>query len=256
METYIEEIKPYGIWILIFVSTLILAEMLWSWRNHKNSYNLKDTFANISIFIGFQFFKILLTGYQLAVMGFVEKYAFFQLPHNAAVFLCSFIVADFIYYWYHRWSHTNVFLWAFHLVHHSSRYMNFTTAYRLHWFGGLINPFFYLPAILLGFPSKFLVVSIALNLFYQFFLHTRLIRKLGILEGLIDTPGAHRVHHGTNPKYIDKNFGGVFMVWDQLFETYQREEEEPVYGITSGFVGYNPFKIMVYGFKKRLRQKS
>ena len=128
--------------------------------------------------------------------------------------------------------------------------MNFTTAYRLHWFSGLITPFFYLPAILLGLPAKFLVISIALNLAYQFFLHTRLIGKLPWIEGIMDTPSAHRVHHGINPHYIDKNFGGVFIFWDRLFGTYQEEVEEPVYGITTGFVGYNPFSIMLYGFRR------
>jgi sterol desaturase/sphingolipid hydroxylase (fatty acid hydroxylase superfamily) len=146
-------------------------------------------------------------------------------------------------------------MWAFHLVHHTGSKMNLTTAYRLNWLGALISPIFFIPLALLGFPSDFIVLSYGLNLFYQFFLHTEAVGRLGPLEGLIDTPSAHRVHHGSNPEYIDRNFGGVFIFWDRLFGTYQPETVRPKYGITSGPVGHNPFKLIFSGFVDLLKNK-
>jgi sterol desaturase/sphingolipid hydroxylase (fatty acid hydroxylase superfamily) len=126
--------------------------------------------------------------------------------------------------------------------------MNLTTAYRLNWFGAIVSPLFFIPLAIAGFPPDFIVASYALNLLYQFFLHTEAVGKLPVIEGVIDTPSAHRVHHGSNPIYIDKNFGGVFMIWDKLFKTYQPESEPVVYGITTGFISYNPFVLVFKGF--------
>ena len=126
--------------------------------------------------------------------------------------------------------------------------MNLTMAYRLNWLSAIISPVFFLPLAFLGIPTDFIVLSYALNLLYQFFMHTEAVGKLGWLEGIIDTPSAHRVHHGSDPIYIDKNFGGVFMIWDRLFGTYQPELEKPTYGLTTGFTSYNPFRLVFQGF--------
>lgn len=126
--------------------------------------------------------------------------------------------------------------------------MNLTAAYRLNWFSALISPLFFVPLALLGLPADFIVVSYALNLLYQFFLHTEVIHSMGVLEGIIDTPSAHRVHHGSNALYLDKNFGGVFMWWDRLFHTYQPETEKVQYGIPGNMITYNPFKLVFQGF--------
>jgi sterol desaturase/sphingolipid hydroxylase (fatty acid hydroxylase superfamily) len=241
--------------VILFLVLLILAEIIWSWRNDKKAYNIRDTFANISILIGFQFSKFLFAGYQVAVMGWAGKYALFALPHNLLSFLSCFILADFSYYWFHRASHIWRPLWAFHLIHHSSQYMNLSTSYRLNWFSALVSPLFFLPLAVLGFPVEFIVLGYAINLLYQFFMHTEAVGKLGKLEGVIDTPSAHRVHHGSNPIYIDKNFGGVFMIWDRIFNTYQPEIEKPVYGITTGFISNNPFMLVFGGFVDFLKGK-
>jgi sterol desaturase/sphingolipid hydroxylase (fatty acid hydroxylase superfamily) len=127
-------------------------------------------------------------------------------------------------------------------------WMNFTTAYRINWFSALVSPAFFIPAALLGFPPIFIVLAFQINLLYQFFLHTEAVGKIPLLEGIIDTPSAHRVHHGSNPVYIDKNFGGILMIWDRIFGTYQPETEPVKYGITSGFAGHNPFKLIFQGF--------
>jgi len=227
---------------------LIAAEIIWSWRGDKKAYNIKDTLANISIFFGFQVSKFLFAGYQVALMTWAGNYVLFILSRNAVSFIACFILADFSYYWFHRLSHKWRPLWAFHLIHHSSRYMNLSTAYRLNWFSVLVSPLFFLPLAFIGFPADFIALSYAINLLYQFLMHTEGIGKLGKLEGIVDTPSAHRVHHGSNRLYIDKNFGGVFMIWDRIFKTYQPEAEKPVYGITSGFISNNPFVLVFKGF--------
>lgn len=233
---------------LIFLLLLITAEIIWSWRNDKKAYNVKDTLSNLVIITGFQMSKYLFAGYQLFLLKWAAGYSPFQLPHSAFILGSCFILADLIYYWFHRASHVWRPLWAFHLIHHSSTYMNLTTSYRLNWFSILISPLFFLPLAFAGFPPGYIAMSYALNLLYQFFMHTEAIGKCGRLEGIIDTPSAHRVHHGSNPLYIDRNFGGVFMIWDRLFKTYQPETEKPDFGITTGFISNNPFKLIFKGF--------
>jgi sterol desaturase/sphingolipid hydroxylase (fatty acid hydroxylase superfamily) len=239
---------PYRVYILVFLLVLVTAEIIWSWKADKKAYEVKETFSNLAVLAGFQFSKYLFAGYQLAVLGFFTAIAPIKLPHNGWVFLATFITSDFIYYWFHRISHAWKPMWAFHLIHHSAMHMNLTAAYRLNWFSALISPFFFIPVILLGMPADYIVISYALNLAYQFFMHTEAIGKLGVIEKVMDTPSSHRVHHGSNPLYIDKNFGGVFIIWDRLFGTYQPETEKVVYGLTNGFLSYNPFKLVYTGF--------
>jgi sterol desaturase/sphingolipid hydroxylase (fatty acid hydroxylase superfamily) len=241
--------------ILMFLTALILAEVVISWRLKLNNYSLKETVANLAILFGHSFSKFLFAGYQLWVLDFFKEFAVFEIPSTALTFTMCFLLVDFLFYGYHLLSHKMKFLWAFHLVHHSSPWMNLTTAYRLNWLGGLIVPIFFLPAIVLGFSPSEVVLCTALNLVYQFFLHTELVPKLGFMEKWFNTPSNHRVHHASNPIYIDKNFGGVLIIWDRLFGTYQDEQERTVYGITTGFVGHNPIKLVFHGFVDLIRGK-
>jgi sterol desaturase/sphingolipid hydroxylase (fatty acid hydroxylase superfamily) len=240
--------KHYKGSLLIVLLVLIVAEIIWSWRKDKKLYSVKGTLSNLSILAGFQFSKLLFAGYQLTILGWASDMAVCSLPANAWTFGACFILADFAYYWFHRVSHIWEPLWAFHLIHHSSQTMNLTTAYRLNWFGALVSPVFFVPLAVLGFSPTFIVASYALNLLYQFFLHTEAIGKLGVIEGIMDTPSAHRVHHGSNPLYLDKNFGGVLIIWDKIFHTYQPETEKVRYGLTTGFHSNNPFKLVFMGF--------
>jgi sterol desaturase/sphingolipid hydroxylase (fatty acid hydroxylase superfamily) len=244
----ITNMKRYPFGALAILSLLILAEIIWSWRKDKKVYQLKETVTNILVLAGFQLSKFLFAGYQLSVLGIASAIRLIHLPNNGWIFAACFVLADFCYYWFHRISHSWKPLWAFHLIHHSSPLMNLTTAYRLNWFGALVSPLFFLPLAILGFPPTYIVASYALNLLYQFFLHTEAVGKLGRIEGILDTPSAHRVHHGSNPLYIDKNFGGVFVIWDQIFGTYQPETEKVRYGITTGFIRNNPFTLVFKGF--------
>jgi sterol desaturase/sphingolipid hydroxylase (fatty acid hydroxylase superfamily) len=241
-------IGPFRIYLLLILVLLITAEIIWSWKKDKRNYEVKETFSNIAIFVGFQFSKYIFAAYQLAILGLFARLSLFKLPHTIWVFLLTFIAADFIYYWFHRISHSERLLWAFHMVHHSAMHMNLTASYRLNWFSAIISPLFFIPAAILGLPGDFIVIAHALNLGYQFFLHTEVIGKLGAIEKVMNTPSSHRVHHGSNPIYVDKNFGGVFIIWDKLFNTYQPETEKVNYGLTSGFLSYNPFILVLQGF--------
>jgi sterol desaturase/sphingolipid hydroxylase (fatty acid hydroxylase superfamily) len=241
-------------WYVLFIAVpFILVEILWSQWRHKNIYVLPEFMTNLGILIGSKVTKGFVLSYQAFCFAWVGQWALVHLPMSLAVFLLTFIGTEFCYYVHHRISHEVKFFWAFHLIHHSSPWFNLTTSYRLHWFGGLTSIIFYLPLVFLGLPPLFIAASLGISLLYQFFLHTQAIPRLGILEGLINTPSAHRVHHGANPEYIDKNYGGILMIWDRLFGTYAPETVSPVYGITTGFVSHNPFVLLFHGFKDILR---
>jgi sterol desaturase/sphingolipid hydroxylase (fatty acid hydroxylase superfamily) len=254
------EFGHYKLYVLILLFLLVTAEIIWSWKTDKKVYHIKDTFANLSVFAGFQLSKYLFAGYQLALFGLFYQYRWLTFQKSALIFLVTFISVDFCYYWFHRVSHVVKFFWAFHLVHHSSQYMNLTVSYRLNWLGVLVSPLFFIPLALIGLPLDFIVTAYAANLFYQFFLHTEAVGKLGFLEKIIDTPSNHRVHHGRNDHYIDKNFGGVLIIWDRIFGTYQPEDEKVNYGVTTGFAGYNPFvlvfKVFADFFRNRMDYKG
>jgi sterol desaturase/sphingolipid hydroxylase (fatty acid hydroxylase superfamily) len=158
------------------------------------------------------------------------------------------VVADFIYYWTHRASHRIRLLWAYHSVHHSSKEYNLSTAVRLPWFGIIGDVMFYVPAVLLGFDPVLLAIGKAFVLLYQYWIHTESIGKLGWFDRVLNSPSNHRVHHGSNPIYLDRNHAGVLMIWDRMFGTYQEElaAEPVVYGLTKPLNSYNPLVINVH----------
>jgi sterol desaturase/sphingolipid hydroxylase (fatty acid hydroxylase superfamily) len=154
------------------------------------------------------------------------------------------LVSEFFYYWQHRLSHRMRWFWTAHSVHHSPRHLNFSAAYRLAWTGTLIGlPLVFAPMILLGFSPLSIGVMLGLNLLYQFWLHNEWMPKLGILDKVLNTPSNHRVHHATNPQYLDRNYGGVLIIFDRLFGTYAPEVEPCRYGLVDGATSYNPIQI-------------
>jgi sterol desaturase/sphingolipid hydroxylase (fatty acid hydroxylase superfamily) len=221
---------------------LIGIELLWTWREEKRFYRLNDSVNDLSCGILEQvagvFLKTaLFAGYLLVF----ERYRLLEIATSStAAWVLCWVGVDFFYYWFHRLSHEVNAGWAAHIVHHQSEEMNLAVALRQSVFQGALSWVFYLPLALVGFPpAMFLAVS-SLNTLYQFWIHTRLIGKLGPLEWVLNTPSHHRVHHGRNPKYIDRNHAGSLIVWDRIFGTFQEEEEEPVYGITKPLESFNP----------------
>jgi sterol desaturase/sphingolipid hydroxylase (fatty acid hydroxylase superfamily) len=172
-----------------------------------------------------------------------------ELPsYSWAWVLLGLLINDFLFYWYHRLSHTTRFFWALHVAHHSSEKMNITTAIRGNFVNNLFHAIFWIPMLLMGFPPIIVIMSDSFSYFYQLWLHTRIIPKLGPLEYVLNTPSHHRVHHGSNPQYIDKNYGAVFIFWDKLFGTFEEEDEPVRYGLTKPFDARNPLTVAFYEF--------
>lgn len=220
---------------------LIGIELAYSFYKKLGYYRLNDSIANLSQGIGQQ-----VTGlFMKAALFFGYKYIFehwrlFDLPKTIWVWIILFIGVDFFYYWFHRMSHEINALWAAHIVHHQSEEYNLTVALRQSWFQGWFSWVFYLPLAFIGFDPLMFVTLSAFNTLYQFWIHTRAIKSMGFLEHILNTPSHHRVHHGSNPKYIDKNHAGSLIIWDKMFGTFQKEEEEVYYGITTPLASWNP----------------
>lgn len=220
---------------------LIGIELAYTIYKKLGYYRLNDSLANLSQGIGSQLVGIFLkTVTFFSYLYIYNNWRFYEFPNTIWTWLILFIGVDFFYYWFHRMSHEVNALWAAHIVHHQSEEYNLTVALRQSWFQGGFSWVFYLPLAFTGFePIMFLTVS-SFNTIYQFWIHTRAIGNMGPLEWIINTPSHHRVHHGSNPKYIDKNHAGTLIIWDRLFGTFQKEEDEVVYGITKPLASWNP----------------
>jgi len=245
-------LPPTVIAIPIF-ALLIAVEAFLVIRENRENFDRKDTWANI--FIGF------LSVVWGALFGLVTSLFYlwayelapFKMPMNAWwAWLILLFVDDFAYYWFHRISHEVRFFWNFHVVHHSSNQYNLSVAMRQSWFSGLAHWIFYLPIAFLGFPLWAFVTMHGLNLIYQFWIHTKLVGKLGFLEKIFNTPSHHRVHHGVNNEYLDKNYAGIFIIWDKMFGSFVEESEEVRYGIIKPLESYNWLWINTHGWAEML----
>jgi len=179
------------------------------------------------------------------VVGLIlaTPFAVFDIPYTWWSWVLAVVAADFTYYWMHRIEHRVRILWAYHSVHHSSPEFNFSTALRLAWVESLFEWIFFVPMILAGFDLVQTIIAIVIVVVYQNWIHTEKVGKLGWLDGVFNTPSVHRVHHGCNSQYLDKNYGGILIVWDRLFGTYEAEGEEVIYGITEPLNTINPIAI-------------
>lgn len=236
------------IFTIIFLGFAILGIVIDLLRKKKRNY--KEVLANFSIGLGNNLLSRTSYGLIFIVTFWVaEQVAFTQIPINIYTWIVTVILADFSYYWMHRIEHKVRFLWAIHSVHHSSTEFDLTTGLRLAWLESLFEWVFFIPMVLLGFDMVQTLVSLLVVVAYQTWIHTEHIGKLGWLDGVINTPSVHRVHHGANPQYIDKNFGGILMIWDRFFGTYQAEEEKVSYGLTKNIGTANPIVINFYEWK-------
>lgn len=220
---------------------LIIVEIFIARRQGKASYyRLNDSITDLSCGIGQQIIHILKKGFLLGGHFYVfNNFALFEMP-TWLMWVVALIGIDFLYYWWHRLSHEVNFLWAIHVVHHHSEEYNLSVALRQAWFSGITLWPFYVPLTFLGVHPIVLISADAINTLYQFWIHTRTIGKLSFLEWIINTPSHHRVHHGRNIKYLDRNYGAVLIIWDKLFGSFQEEEEEPIYGTVQAYGSWNP----------------
>jgi alkylglycerol monooxygenase len=225
------------VFFLLIGVELVAARLL-----ERDSYRLSDSLNDLSCGILQQVLEVFLKTALFAGYAWLySSHRWLELPANAAwAWAACFVGVDFFYYWFHRWSHEVNAGWAAHVVHHQSEEYNLTVALRQGAFQPALSWMFYLPLAVLGFPpAMFLAVS-SFNTLYQFWIHTRLVGRLGPLEWVLNTPSHHRVHHARNPEYIDRNHGGTLIVWDRMFGTFGAERQEPVYGITRPLASWNP----------------
>lgn len=229
---------------------LILVEVAASWIKKKGYYDYHDSVNDLTAGIFSQvsgvFGRFLLFGIYIWVY---ENFRFFSIPVDSILaWIACFFLVDMMYYWFHRVSHESALVWGSHLPHHQSEEYNLTVALRQGAFQGYFSLWFYLPIALLGFPPYMFLVHSQLNTIYQFWIHTRGIGRLGFLETFLNTPSHHRVHHGKNPRYIDKNYAGTLIIWDKIFGSFEPESEEVVYGTIKPLASWNPVYAQVHYF--------
>jgi alkylglycerol monooxygenase len=226
---------------------LIIIEKIYGLYKGEDSVPLMDGVSSVSSGITNALKDVL--GLSLTFISYewlASKIAFFHLEASVAAYAIAFIVIDFYGYWNHRWSHQINFFWNKHAIHHSSEEFNLACALRQS-VSSFVNLFTFLliPAALLGVPAKVIAITLPIQLFLQFWYHTKHIKKMGFLENILVTPSHHRVHHAINPQYMDKNHSQIFIFWDKWFGTFQEELEAvpPVYGITRPAQTWNPIRI-------------
>lgn len=246
--------------ILLLLSPLFVGFIAWEWYRTKQAvpprYRWQDTLANAVLALLHQGSDMLALLLLMPFFLWLYQFRWFDIELTAGTVAVAFLLQDFLYYWFHRASHHIRWLWASHVTHHSSRLMNFSTALRQ----SLTYPLsgmwlFWTPMIIAGFSPTTVFAVVALNLAFQFFVHTQAVRSLGVLDWLFNTPSHHRVHHACNPLYIDKNFGGVLIIWERLFGSFvaERDEEPCRYGITDDFQSDNPLTITFHEWRRMWR---
>jgi sterol desaturase/sphingolipid hydroxylase (fatty acid hydroxylase superfamily) len=229
-----------------FFILLIIAEMIYTRMTGRTHYDAKDSAASLLMGFGNQIAGLATGIIAVATLAWSSQFALFDLGYAWWVFFLCFFAEDLSYYWTHRISHERRWFWASHVIHHSSQHYNLSTALRQTWTGNLGLVFlFRVPLVLVGFPPEMVALFGGISLVYQFWIHTEAIGRMGPLEWVLNTPSHHRVHHATNPRYLDANYAGVLIIWDRMFGTYVPEDdaERPVYGILSNLNTFNPFRI-------------
>ena len=243
-----------------FFLIALVVEAIYGKLINQNTYRLNDTIS--SLFMG-----SLRGASGILKIGF-SGYIYYQIESHFVLWrmdsdllitwIFAFIAYDFFYYWMHRISHERQIFWASHVAHHQSEEYNLSTALRQTGTGFLISWVFYIPLFLIGVPSYVMVSVASINLIYQFWVHTRHIPKLGWYEYIFVTPSNHRVHHAQNDLYIDRNYGGVFIIWDRIFKTFQEENEneECIYGIRGSIQTFDPIKANLHIYSKIFKDIS
>jgi len=239
------EITVYTYAVPIIIA-LILGETIYSNAKGLNYYKLNDTLGSYGLLAGNVVISLLTKGSFLLFNIYLYQFRLFTINDLMNVFsvvVLTFAAIDFIYYWFHRCSHRIKFLWAMHMNHHSSEEMNFVVSLRQAWFAPFAKVIFFMPLPLIGFDPLITVVVGIASTFWGVIGHTQWINKLGPFEYIFVTPSHHRVHHGSNDQYIDKNFGNLLIIWDKFFGTFEPENEKVIYGIKENVKTFNPIKI-------------
>lgn len=264
LNTSLTAPNPVQYFVPIFILAILLEGRVLLQSKHAN-YTIKESLASISMGLGILVIKLFTKALYIPLFFWVYEYKLFSFfsggPQNTFsvdlywftqhwyLVVLLFFLDDFTFYWHHRLSHTIRLLWAGHVNHHSSTEYNFATALRQGWFEDVYKYIFWLWLPWLGFHPLLVYAMLELNLVYQFFVHTEFGNNWFGLGAVFNTPSHHRVHHAANVRYLDKNYGGIFIIWDKLFGTFQAENEPVVYGLTKNIRTQNPFCIATSEFQ-------
>ena len=215
----------------------------------ERGYELRDSSTSLAMGLGNVAVNVGWKLVVLAVYAAVYQLSPLSLPaDNPWTWVVLFVADDFIYYWYHRTHHTIRIFWASHVVHHSSEYYNLSTALRQPWTPFSSMPY-WIPLAALGFSPWMILLQQSVSLVYQFFIHTERVGKLWKpIEFVMNTPSHHRVHHGSNRNYLDRNYGGILIIWDRIFGTFETEEEKVIFGLTKNINTFNPVRVATHEF--------
>jgi sterol desaturase/sphingolipid hydroxylase (fatty acid hydroxylase superfamily) len=242
------ELTTYAIPAYILLIIVELVSYRFIPDEDEQGYTVRDTTTSLSMGLGYVALNV---GWSILYLAAYEGVARLTPLHIGASWPAAigvFVGWDFLYYWEHRADHRVRILWASHINHHSSQKFNLSTALRQPW-TGIGNLPFGLPLVLLGFSPAAIFTAQSANLLYQFWIHTERIDKLWKpIELVLNTPSHHRVHHGSNQRYLDRNYAGVFIVWDRLFGTFMPETERVVFGLTANIATYNPLRVAFHEY--------
>ncbi len=238
------------------VLAMIFFEILVSNFQNQNFYKRSDTLCTIGLLLGNIIVAFAIKGTVLAFHIYLYQFRAFDFVNQIpiwALWIITFISIDLVFYIYHRMSHRIRFLWAIHLSHHSSEEMNFAVSFRQAWFGPISKIPFFMVLPLLGFDPTIVAVAGVISTLWGIVGHTQVISKLGPLEWIFNTPSHHRVHHGSNRQYIDKNYGNLLIIWDRMFGTFEPEEEKVKFGLVNNVNTFNPVKVTFMAWMSMIR---
>ncbi len=232
-------------------TVLVLIEMIYAWKTGKLHYEAKDTATSMLMGLGSRAIPALIGGsIFISSYSIWENYRLFDLDISWGLIALAFVLDDIAYYWLHRFGHRIRWMWAAHVIHHSSQHYNLSTALRQTWTSGLTPGFLVVvPLLIIGIEPAIIFFVRGLNLMYQFWIHTEAINKCPRwFEYIMNTPSHHRVHHANNPRYLDRNFAGVFIIWDRIFGTFAPEVDEEAcrYGLVQDLGTFNPVRVAIH----------
>jgi len=248
----------YAVAIPIVLGMILLEAIISSWGN-KSLYNQGDTLCTLGLLSGNIFMVYSVKGISLGINFYMYQFRLIDLSEIIpvwAMWVVTFILIDLVFYIYHRMSHRVRFLWAIHMSHHSSEEMNFAVSFRQAWFGPISKIPFFMVLPLLGFDPTIIAAAGVISTLWGIVGHTQIVGRLGFVEWIFNTPSHHRVHHGSNEQYIDKNYGNLLIIWDRMFGTFEPEKEKVRFGLVNNVNTFNPTKITFMAWSSMIEDIS
>lgn len=242
------------VFVYFFISiypVAVIIESLYSYYHNKGYYDVKDTLINFALGGIAIIFRILTKGMWLALWMYLYQFAPFKIAQNVWSWILLFFCNEFLYYWFHRWSHENGVLWAIHVNHHSSEKMNFTNAARVPFLNFILHNTFWIPLLFIGFNPLMIFTVETAGFLFAFIQHTQVIKRIPVFELIFNSPSHHRVHHASNPEYINKNYGSVLIIFDRMFGTFKEEDDGITikFGLSKNIYSYNLLKVIFHEWR-------